>query len=128
MLKLRSLSAVLIVGALLLICASQASAQATRTWVSAEGVEGGAADDANSCSRTSPCKTFAGAISKTAAGGTISVLDTGGYGPVVIGKAISIIAEGAQAGVVTSGNNGITINAGSTDLVHLQGLFIQASK
>lgn len=46
-----------------------AHAQATRTWVSGVG------DDANPCSRTAPCKTFAGAISKTAAFGEINVLD-----------------------------------------------------
>src|SRR5215813_11209855 len=43
--------------------ASMAQAQATRTWVSGVG------DDANPCSRTAPCKTFAGAISKTAVAG-----------------------------------------------------------
>jgi hypothetical protein len=46
-----------------------ASAQATRTWVSGVG------DDVNPSSRSSPCKTFAGAIFKTAVGGEISVLD-----------------------------------------------------
>ena len=52
--------------------------QATRTWISGIG------DDVNPCSRTAPCKTFAGAISKTAAGGEISVLDPGGYGTITI--------------------------------------------
>ena len=61
-----------------------ASAQATRTWVSGVG------DDANPCSRTAPCKTFPGAISKTAAGGEINVLDPGGFGAVTITKAITI--------------------------------------
>jgi hypothetical protein len=55
---------------------SMAFAQAARTWVSGVG------NDANPCSRTAPCKTFAGAISKTATGGEISVLDPGGYGGV----------------------------------------------
>ena len=45
---------------------TSAHAQATRTWVSGVG------DDANPCSRTAPCKTFAGAISKTATGGEIN--------------------------------------------------------
>ena len=45
---------------LLTLCvATMAQAQATRTWVSGVG------DDVNPCSRTAPCKTFAGAISKT---------------------------------------------------------------
>ena len=63
----------------------EAEAQATRTWVSGVG------DDANPCSRTAPCKTFAGAISKTAKDGEISVLDPGGYGTVTITKSISRI-------------------------------------
>ena len=63
---------------------SAANAQATRTWVSGVG------DDANPCSRTAPCKTFAGAISKTAAGGEINCLDPGGFGAVSIIKSMTI--------------------------------------
>jgi len=70
--------------AVLLASAATARAQATRTWVSGVG------DDANPCSRTAPCKTFAGAISKTAAGGEINVLDPGGFGGVTITKSITI--------------------------------------
>ena len=80
-----------------------AHAQATRTWVSGVG------DDANPCSRTAPCKTFAGAISKTAAGGVISVLDPGGFGAVTITKAITIESEGAIGGILVSSANGITV-------------------
>jgi hypothetical protein len=65
-----------------------AQAQASRTWVSGVG------DDANPCSRTAPCKTFVGAIGKTAAGGEISVLDPGGYGTVIIKKSITIDGTG----------------------------------
>ncbi len=86
-------------------------AQATRTWVSGVG------DDANPCSRTAPCKTFAGAISKTAAGGVISVLDPGGFGAVTITKAITIESEGAIGGILVSSANGITVNAGKSDVV-----------
>jgi hypothetical protein len=96
-----------------------AHAQASRTWVSSFG------DDVNPCSRTAPCKTFGGAIGKTAAGGTISVIDAAGYGSVVISKSINIIAEGVQAGVLTAGVSGITIQAGPADVVHLHGLFLQ---
>src|SRR3954466_13843063 len=73
----------------LLLLAGQApvGAQATRTWVSGVG------DDVNPCSRTAPCKTLAGAISKTAANGEINVLDPGGFGGVTITKSISIISE-----------------------------------
>lgn len=92
--------------------------QATRTWISGTG------DDANPCSRTATCKTFAGAISKTAAGGEINVLDPGGFGAITITKSISLIARGAIAGVLVSGTNGITVNAGPTDRVTLRGLDI----
>src|SRR6185369_13784779 len=93
-----------------------AHAQATRTWVSGVG------DDANPCSRTAPCKTFAGAISKTAAGGEINTLDPGGYGAVTITKSIRIVAESGVAGVLVSGTNGIVVAAGAADSVYLEGL------
>jgi hypothetical protein len=98
------------------IGASVASAQATRTWVSGVG------DDANPCSRTAPCKTFAGAISKTAAGGEINALDPGGFGGVTITKSITINGTGTLAGLLVSGTNGISINAAATDSVVLKGL------
>jgi hypothetical protein len=104
--------------AALFCLASAAHAQATRTWVSGVG------DDANPCSRTAPCKTFAGAISKTAASGEINVLDPGGFGAVTITKALSIVNDGAIAGVLVSGTNGIIINAGVNDVVTLRGLDI----
>jgi hypothetical protein len=93
-----------------------AAAQATRTWVSGVG------DDANPCSRTAPCKTFAGAISKTATGGEINVLDPGGFGGVTITKSITISSEGFEAGVLVSNTNGIVINATTTSTVVLRGL------
>jgi hypothetical protein len=95
----------------LLLMSSVAQAQATRTWVSGVG------DDANPCSRTAPCKTFAGAISKTAAGGEISVLDPGGFGAVTITKAITINGDGTLAGILYTGLAGITVNAGAGDEV-----------
>src|SRR5215470_7113923 len=80
--------------------------QATRTWVSGVG------DDGNPCSRFAPCKTFAGALIKTAAGGEIDALDPGGFGAVVITKAITIDGGGGQvASVLVAGTNGIIINA-----------------
>lgn len=84
--------------------AGHALAQATRTWVSGVG------DDVNPCSRTAPCKTFAGAISKTAAGGEISVLDPGGFGAVTITKSITINGAGTLASILGAGTNGIVIN------------------
>jgi len=99
--------------------ASGAHAQATRTWVSGVG------DDANPCSRTAPCKTFAGAISKTATGGEINVLDPGGFGGVTITKSITISSEGFEAGVLVSGTNAIIVNAPNTAVVVLRGLDIE---
>jgi hypothetical protein len=104
---------------ILLAVSAAANAQATRTWVSGVG------DDANPCSRTAPCKTFAGAISKTAAGGEINVLDPGGFGAVTITKSITISSEGFEAGVLVSGTNGIVISAANTDFVVLRGLDIE---
>ncbi len=97
-----------------------AHAQATRTWVSGVG------DDANPCSRTAPCKTFAGAISKTAAGGEIDALDPGGFGALTITKSITLDGGGGQvASVLTSGTNGITVAAGATDVVIIKNLRFQ---
>ena len=95
---------------------ASALAQSTRTWVSGTG------DDANPCSRTAPCKTFAGAISKTAPGGEINALDPGGFGAVTITKSITISATGVEAGVLVSGTNGIVVAAGTGDRVTLRGL------
>lgn len=100
----------------MLTLSSLALAQATRTWVSGVG------DDANPCSRTAPCKTFAGAIAKTAPGGEIDVLDPGGFGALTITKSISIEADGLIAGVLVSGTNGFVVSAGVNDVVMIRGL------
>lgn len=84
----------------------------------------GVGDDANPCSRTAPCKTFAGAISKTAAGGEINCIDPGGFGGVTITKAIAIACDQVEAGVLVAGTNGIIINAGAGDDIFLSGLDI----
>jgi hypothetical protein len=94
-----------------------AYAQASRTWVSGVG------DDVNPCSRTAPCKTWAGAISKTANGGEISVLDPGGYGAVTITKSMTIDGGGGQvASAVVAGTNGIVVAAQPTDVVILRNI------
>jgi hypothetical protein len=96
------LGALFVVG----LAIAPAHAQATRTWISGVG------DDANPCSRTAPCKTFAGAISKTATGGEIDALDPGGFGALTITKSITLDGGGGQvASVLTVGTPGITINA-----------------
>ena len=102
--------------AVCLASAATAHAQATRTWVSGVG------DDANPCSRTAPCKTFAGAISKTAPCGEIDVLDPGGFGALTITKCISIENDDGIAGVLVSGTNGFIVQAGATDRVMIRGL------
>lgn len=84
--------------------ASIAQAQASRTWVSGVG------DDANPCSRTAPCKTFAGAISKTAVNGEINCLDPGGFGAVTITKSIQIDCHEIFASILNSSVNGVIIN------------------
>src|SRR5437868_4398557 len=96
--------------------AMSASAQATRTWVSGVG------DDANPCSRTAPCKTFAGAISKTAPGGEIDALDPAGFGGVTITKSITLDGTGTLASILVSGTNGVIINAGTGDRVVLRNI------
>jgi parallel beta helix pectate lyase-like protein len=89
-----------------------------RTFVSGVG------NDANTCSRTAPCKTFAGAITKTDTGGEIDVLDPGGFGAVTVTKAITINANGVPAGVLVSGTNGIVVAAPASAIVTLRGLDI----
>src|ERR1700704_1847522 len=79
--------------------AAPAQAQATRTWVSGVG------DDANPCSRTAPCKTYAGAISKTATNGEINCLDPGGFGSLTITKSISVVCDYSEGGVLSANVN-----------------------
>ncbi len=97
------------------------AAAVTVTWVSGVG------DDANPCSRTAPCKTFAGAISKTEEGGTIIALDSGGFGSVTITKSITIDGAAVEAGVLNSNTWGVTVNAGADDKVILRNLDIYAA-
>lgn len=100
--------------------ASPAAAQATRTWVSGVG------DDANPCSRTAPCKTFAGAISKTATNGEINCLDPAGFGAVTITKSISIVCDHTLGGILSANTTGVLINGANAD-VFLSGLDINGA-
>jgi hypothetical protein len=97
------------------LTATPAAAQATRTWVSGVG------DDVNPCSRTAPCKTFAGAISKTAPGGEINCLDPAGFGAVTITKSITIDCTGTLGGALASSTTGVIVN-GAGAIVTLRGL------
>jgi hypothetical protein len=101
--------------------AGMAQAQATRTWVSGVG------DDVNPCSRTAPCKTFAGAISKTASPGIINCLDPGGFGAVTITKSITIDCTSTLGSVLSSSVQGIVVNAQTTDKIVLRGLDINGA-
>jgi hypothetical protein len=109
----------LVTGLVPFMASAPASAQATRTWVSGVG------DDANPCSRTAPCKTFPGAISKTAAGGEINCLDPGGMGQVTVTKSMTISCEAGTAGIVFSSGNAVNFNGGATDYLFLKGLDIE---
>src|SRR6202163_4382796 len=101
--KLRLALRMVLFVSIMLMLASFTQAQASRTWISGVG------DDVNPCSRTAPCKTFAGAISKTAAGGEIDCLDPGGFGTLTITKGITIDCDSGAGGILASGTFGITI-------------------
>jgi hypothetical protein len=97
-----------------------AHAQAARTWVASNG------NDATACSRAAPCRTFAGAIAKTAAGGAITCVDAAEYGAVTIAKSISIVCDHTLAAITTAAT-GVTITTAATDTVTLSGLDIEGN-
>ena len=117
--KFRLTINILAIAVFMFAFASFAQAQASRTWVSGVG------DDANPCSRTAPCKTFAGAISKTANFGEIDALDPGGFGAVTITKNITI--DGCcMTSILAAGVPAIIIN-GAGVIVNIRNLSIQGS-
>src|SRR6185436_9627157 len=120
MTRIKLLLNMLAVFVVCLACGSMAQAQATRTWASGVG------DYVNPCSRTAPCKTFGGTISKTAAGGEIDALDPAGYGAVTITKSLTIDGGTGSgwASILASLTNGIIINAGANDVLILRHLLI----
>jgi hypothetical protein len=104
------------------LLAAPAHAQSTRTWVSGVG------SDSNSCSRTAPCATWAGAYANTLAGGEIDALDAGGFGALTISKSITLDGGGGQvASVLVSGANGINVAAGATDVVVIRNVRFQGA-
>src|SRR5262249_40487638 len=104
---------------LVMLHAAPALAQAPKTWVSHFG------NDGHGCSPGAPCLTFRGALTKTAAGGEIGVIDPGDYGPVTISQAINITNDGVgEAGILAPSTNGITIDATAGDVVSLRGLVL----
>src|SRR5215207_6946256 len=116
--KFRFTIKVLAIATFMFATVSIAQAQASRTWVSGVG------DDANPCSRTAPCKTWAGAISKTAACGEIDALDPGGFGAVTVTKSITLDGTGQLASILASLVTGVTINAAATDVITIRGISI----
>ena len=101
-----------------LFCCTLAQAQASRTWVSDSG------NDANPCSKVQACRTFAGAMVKTAAGGKITCLDMGQFGPVTITQSVTIDCRRTRGDILSASVNGVVINAATTDKIILQGLDI----
>jgi hypothetical protein len=125
--KFQLLLSALALPLLLVLQLVPAHAQASRTWISGVG------DDVNPCSRTAPCKTFAGAISKTAVNGEIDCLDAGGFGSLTITKSITLDCHQTLGSILNAGTNGINIaydNFGSGDVrktVRLRGLSIEGA-
>ncbi|HUP28805.1 MAG TPA: right-handed parallel beta-helix repeat-containing protein [Usitatibacter sp.] len=109
--QINRLLAALAAGVTALVVAGPAMAQATRTWVSGVG------DDANPCSRTAPCKTFAGAISKTATDGIINALDPGGFGTLTITKSITIDGGNMSGTLASGGINGFNVNGAGVKVI-----------
>lgn len=122
----RSFLRIVVVACAIAVFAAIGYSQATRTWVSGVG------DDVNPCTRTAPCKTFAGAISKTAAGGEINCLDPAGYGAVTITKPLTIDCTGTLGSILASQVNGIIINLANSPetlakAVRIRGLTINGA-
>ena len=101
-----------------LFCSTLVQAQTQRTWVSDSG------NDGNPCSKASPCRTFAGALAKTMAGGKITCLDMGQFSPVTIAQSLTIDCRRTRGDILSASVNGVVINAGTTDKIILQGLDI----
>jgi hypothetical protein len=99
--------------------AGPASAQ-IHTYVS----KASGSSDANPCSRSAPCFTFAGAYSKTAAGGQIDVIDPGDYGALTIAKSITIDGGGIGT-IVSNTGNLFTVAAGASDVVTIRNITLQ---
>jgi len=117
----RAFAMVTCFGIMAVATVSASHAQATRTWVSGVG------DDVNPCSRTAPCKTFAGAISKTAANGEINCLDPGGFGPVTITKSLTIDCNGELGSILSAGSSAAIIVNGTNIVVNIRNLSINGA-
>lgn len=109
------------VAGLFALASTPAYALIARTWVSGKGV-----DQAGCGPIATPCRSLQFAHDQTNPGGEIDVLDSAGYGSLVINRAITIIGDGVIAGVLAQpGGTAININAGATDAVILRGLTVE---
>lgn len=99
---------------------SLTASAAPLTYISSTG------DDNNPCSRSAPCRTFAGGLSKTDANGDLIVLDSGIYGPLYINRSVRVTAIGVHAGTGRPdgwfNTNAATVSIGPADVVVLRGL------
>ena len=85
-------------------------------------------NDENPCTFGSPCKTFEQVVNVVDAGGEVTAIDSAGFGPITIGKSVTITSPpGVEAGIVpTAGGDAIDITtAASTDTIVLRGLTLQ---
>ncbi len=88
-----------------------------RTYVASNGL------DTNDGRLATPCRSIGAALAQTDPGGEIIVLDSAGYGTVVINKSVSVIAPpGIYAGITVTAGTGIDVTAG---VVALRGLTIR---
>ena len=103
------------------VASLDAAATAQRTFVRSDG------HDSNACSLAAPCRGFAAAMAQTSPGGEVVVLDSAGYGPVVISQAVTLVAPpGVYAGISVFAGTGVTVNAGPGNEVTLRGLTINS--
>jgi hypothetical protein len=107
-----------------LFAASAQAVQRDRVFVASYG------SDSNPCTFGSPCKTFQSALSAVAAGGEITAIDSAGFGPVTINKAVTITSPaGVEAGIAAAaGDNAVTVDAGTGDVVVLSGLTLEGAQ
>ncbi len=119
---LRRTSAFAIVAFVLsMLAATDATAGGQRSFVSGSGA------DVGTCTLTAPCRTFGYAITQTNSGGEVIVLDSAGYGPVIITQSVSIITPtGVYAGISASTGSAVTIATAGVHVV-LRGLSLNGT-
>ena len=115
----------LVLGVIITSSAIVADAQADRTFVSAQ--HGNDANNSKDCALAAPCKTFGAALGVTNAGGEVVALDSGSYAPFAINHSVSVTApQGVHAEVTVPSGDGISVSAGSNDIVKLRGLTVSS--